>query len=71
MKYVCILQSVTAHDHFYTGIADDLDATLSKHNLGEVVLGEVVAHASKYRPWRTRRTYRSSMGIARWHLRSI
>jgi predicted GIY-YIG superfamily endonuclease len=41
MKYVCILQSVTAHDHFYTGIADDLDTTLSKHNLGEVAHTQV------------------------------
>ena len=46
MKYVYILQSVTDREHFYTGIADDLDARLSKHNLGEV------AHTSKYRPWR-------------------
>ena len=46
MKYVYILQSETAPKHFYTGITDDLDARLSKHNLGEV------AHASKFRPWR-------------------
>jgi predicted GIY-YIG superfamily endonuclease len=46
MKYVYILQSVTDREHFYTGITDDLEARLSKHNLGEV------AHTSKYRPWR-------------------
>jgi putative endonuclease len=46
MKYVYILQSVTDREHFYTGITDDLDARLSKHNLGEV------PHTSKYRPWR-------------------
>jgi putative endonuclease len=46
MKYVYILQTVTDREHFYTGITDDLDARLSKHNLGEV------AHTSKYRPWR-------------------
>lgn len=46
MKFVYILQSVTDREHFYTGITDDLDARLSKHNLG------AVAHTSKYRPWR-------------------
>lgn len=46
MKYVYILQSVTDREHFYAGITDDLNARLSKHNLGEV------AHTSKYRPWR-------------------
>jgi putative endonuclease len=46
MKYVYILQSVTDREHFYTGITDDLDARISKHNLGEV------AHTSKYGPWR-------------------
>lgn len=46
MKYVYILQSVADREHFYTGITDDWDARLSKHNLGEV------AHTSKYRPWR-------------------
>ena len=48
MKYVYILQSVTAPDRFYTGITDDLDARLSKHNAGEI------AHTSKYRPWRVK-----------------
>ena len=46
MKYLYILQSEQDAGHFYTGITDDLDARLSKHNLGEV------AHTSKYRPWR-------------------
>ena len=46
MKYVYILESVTEREHFYSGITDNLDARLSKHNLGEV------AHTSKYRPWR-------------------
>lgn len=46
MKYVYILQSEQGAEHFYTGITDDLDARLSRHNLGEV------AHTSKYRPWR-------------------
>ena len=46
MKYVYILQSMAAEEHFYTGITDDLEARLSKHNAG------VVAHTSKFRPWR-------------------
>ena len=45
VKYVYILQSL-AGEHFYTGITDDLDARLSKHNAG------VVTHTSKFRPWR-------------------
>jgi predicted GIY-YIG superfamily endonuclease len=45
MKYVYILQSL-AGDHFYTGITDDLDERLSKHNSG------AVTHTSKLRPWR-------------------
>jgi predicted GIY-YIG superfamily endonuclease len=44
VKYVYILQSL-AGEHFYTGIADDLDARLSKHNAG------AVTHTSKFRPW--------------------
>jgi predicted GIY-YIG superfamily endonuclease len=43
MKYVYILQSL-AGEHFYTGITDDLDARLARHNAGDVT------HASKFRP---------------------
>jgi len=46
MKYVYILQSDLADEHFYVGITDDLRARLSKHNNGEV------SHTSKFRPWR-------------------
>jgi putative endonuclease len=46
VKYVYILQSEQGAEHFYTGITDDLDARLSKHNSGEVT------HTAKYRPWR-------------------
>ena len=46
MKYVYILQSEQDAEHFYTGVTDDLDARLSKHNSGEV------AHTAKHRPWR-------------------
>ena len=45
MKFVYILESLTG-EHFYTGITDDLDARLSKHNSG------AVSHTSKFRPWR-------------------
>jgi predicted GIY-YIG superfamily endonuclease len=45
MKYVYILQSVD-EEHFYTGITDDLDARLAKHNAGAEI------HTSKFRPWR-------------------
>jgi putative endonuclease len=46
MKYVYILQSLAAEEHFYTGITDDLNARLAKHNAG------AVSHISKFRPWR-------------------
>ena len=46
MKYVYILQSEQDAEHFYTGLTDDLDARLSRHNSGEV------SHTSKHRPWR-------------------
>jgi len=45
VKYVYILQSEQCTNHFYTGITDNLNARLSKHNSGEV------AQMSKYRPW--------------------
>ena len=45
MKYVYILQSEQDAEYFYTGITDDLDARLSKHNSG------AVTHTSKHRPW--------------------
>ncbi|HET8924809.1 MAG TPA: GIY-YIG nuclease family protein [Candidatus Acidoferrum sp.] len=46
MKYVYILQSLADAAHFYTGITDDVDARLSKHNSG------AVTHTAEYRPWR-------------------
>ena len=49
MKFVYILQNLMDAEHFYTGIIDDLDARLSKHNSG------AVTHASKYRLWRIKR----------------
>ena len=48
MKYVYILQNLMRADHFYTGVTDDVDARLLKHNSGEVT------HTSKSRRWRIR-----------------
>ncbi len=45
MKYVYILESLIG-EHFYTGITDDVDTRLSKHNSG------AVTHTAKYRPWK-------------------
>ncbi len=46
MKNGYILQSLGAEEHFYSGITDDLDAWLSKHNSGDVT------HTSKFCPSR-------------------
>ena len=46
MKYVYILQSELDSERYYTGITDNIDARLTKHNAGEV------KHTSKYKPWR-------------------
>ena len=46
MKYVYILQSESVRDRYYTGITDNVDARLLKHNAGEV------SYTSKYKPWR-------------------
>jgi len=45
MNYVYFLQSLVG-EHFCTGITDDSDARLAKHNAG------AVTHTSKFRPWR-------------------
>jgi predicted GIY-YIG superfamily endonuclease len=47
MKFVYILESLFG-EHFYTGITDDLDARLAKHNSG------AVAHTAKFKPWRVK-----------------
>jgi putative endonuclease len=48
MKHVYILQSLADAERFYTGITEDLEARLSKHNSGDVT------HTAKYRPWRVK-----------------
>jgi putative endonuclease len=45
-SYVYILQSLTDGERFYTGLTDDLQDRLRRHNAGEV------AHTAKFRPWR-------------------
>jgi putative endonuclease len=44
-SYVYILESEDGL-HFYTGLTDNLEARLAKHNEGEV------SHTAKHRPWR-------------------
>ena len=46
MKYVYILQSTDCPDRFYTGITEDLEGRLKRHNAREV------PHTSKFAPWR-------------------
>lgn len=46
MKYVYILQSEQDATHFYTGITDNVNSRLAKHNSGDVT------HTTKYRHWR-------------------
>ena len=44
--YVYLLTDVTTETHFYTGVTENLESRLQKHNSGEV------PHTSKFRPWR-------------------
>jgi predicted GIY-YIG superfamily endonuclease len=46
LKYVYILQSLVDETRHYTGVTDDLDDRLNRHNAGEV------SHTRKYKPWR-------------------
>jgi hypothetical protein len=64
VKFVCILQSLVG-EHFYTGITDDLDARLSKHNSG------AVTHTSKFRPWRHQELRRVCRPGARYRIRKV
>ena len=45
MKRVYILRSLNDPNRFYTGITDDVQARIAKHNTGGV------PHTSKYVPW--------------------
>ena len=45
MKCVYILRSTAFPDRYYTGITENIDSRLDKHNAGEV------SHTSKYLPW--------------------
>ena len=43
--YVYLLIDVATETHRYTGVTEDLQARLTKHNAGEV------PHTSKFKPW--------------------
>lgn len=45
-SYVYVLQSEAKPSHFYTGLTDDLQARLRKHNAGDA------SFTAKLRPWR-------------------
>ena len=47
-SYVYVLQSEVDPSRHYTGLTDDIQARLKKHNTGGV------PHTSKYRPWKLR-----------------
>ena len=44
-SYVYRLRSVARPEEVYTGLTDDLESRLRKHNLGGV------SHTAKFRPW--------------------
>jgi predicted GIY-YIG superfamily endonuclease len=46
LRYVYILESLSAVERFYVGVTSDLKARLKKHNAGQVT------HTSKFAPWR-------------------
>ena len=48
MKFVYILQDVATGEHLYTGVTEDVQARLAKHNAGDV------SHTAKFRPWKLR-----------------
>ena len=43
--YVYVLRSLSNPDRHYTGLTQDLDARLKRHNAGKV------PHTAKYAPW--------------------
>lgn len=48
MKYVYILASLSDPGRYYTGITDNIEARLAKHN------ARSVPHTSKYAPWKVK-----------------
>ncbi len=46
MKYVYLLQSISAPDEVYYGLTDDLRNRLKVHNSGGS------PHTAKFKPWR-------------------
>lgn len=65
MKYVYILQSESDKDRYYTGITDNLDARITKHNAGEI------PHTSKYKPWHLKHTLPLQMKSKLLRLKNI
>jgi putative endonuclease len=45
MKYVYIIESGAANEHYYVGVTSDLRDRLRRHNAGEV------SHTAKRLPW--------------------
>ncbi len=64
MKCVYILYSVAFPGRYYTGITEDLPGRMAKHNAGEV------PHDAKYKPWRSKRIWRSLMRSKVLHSRN-
>lgn len=48
MKFIYILNSAKSPDQFYSGMTDNLESVLNKHN------GRQVAETAKYAPWNLR-----------------
>lgn len=48
MKTVYIIQSISAPEHFYSGITTDVDRRLSEHNDG------ILPNTARYRPWKVK-----------------
>ncbi|MBI4274125.1 MAG: GIY-YIG nuclease family protein [Rhizobiales bacterium] len=46
MKFVYILRSAGAGDHYYVGVTGDVEDRLKRHNSG------AVPHTAKWAPWR-------------------
>ena len=51
LHYVYILESLSVPHTYYTGLTDNLDKRLGKHNRGEV------AHTAKAVPWRIKNIF--------------
>ena len=48
MKFIYILHSAKNPDHYYSGMTDNLESVLNRHN------GRQIAETAKYAPWNLR-----------------